>query len=154
MTRLEKKNHRCSAYLGIVLASQMQLVLEFEADKTRESGLGPASTAEQLRIRGVLAHSVERSVRNRQAGGSKPPYSTFPPLEVSGAPAVGWGFFAIKADFHGNPLAARQRVRVVKEIDSKSIGLCPRGFKSRRCRVFRVFFSLARRTNTTSVSSV
>ena len=27
-----------------------------------------------------------------------------------------------------------QRVRVVKEMDSKSIGLCPRGFESLRCR--------------------
>ena len=30
----------------------------------------------------------------------------------------------------------RQRVRVVKEVDSKSTGLCPREFKSRRCRIF------------------
>ena len=30
----------------------------------------------------------------------------------------------------------RQRVRVVKEVDSKSTGLCPREFKSRRCRSF------------------
>ncbi len=30
----------------------------------------------------------------------------------------------------------RQRVRVVKEVDSKSTGLCPREFKSRRCRFF------------------
>ena len=29
-----------------------------------------------------------------------------------------------------------QRVRVVKEVDSKSTGLCPREFKSRRCRFF------------------
>ena len=29
---------------------------------------------------------------------------------------------------------AGQRVRVVKETDSKSVGLCPREFKSRRCR--------------------
>ena len=28
----------------------------------------------------------------------------------------------------------RQRVRVVKETDSKSVGLCPRESKSRRCR--------------------
>src|SRR5206468_2733318 len=28
----------------------------------------------------------------------------------------------------------RQRVRVVKEVDSKSTGLCPREFKSCRCR--------------------
>ena len=28
-------------------------------------------------LKGGLAHSVERSVRNRQAGGSKPPFSTF-----------------------------------------------------------------------------
>ena len=33
----------------------------------------------------------------------------------------------------------RQRVRVVKEVDSKSTGLCPREFKSRRCR--SLFFS-------------
>ena len=30
--------------------------------------------------------------------------------------------------------ATWQRVRVVKEMDSKSIGLCPRGFESLRCR--------------------
>ena len=30
----------------------------------------------------------------------------------------------------------RHRVRVVKEVDSKSTGLCPREFKSRRCRWF------------------
>ena len=29
-----------------------------------------------------------------------------------------------------------QRVRVVKEVDSKSTGLCPREFKARRCRSF------------------
>ena len=33
-------------------------------------------------------------------------------------------------------LIPRQRVRVVKEVDSKSTGLCPREFKSRRCRSF------------------
>jgi hypothetical protein len=32
-----------------------------------------------------------------------------------------------------------QRVRVVKEVDSKSTGLCPREFKSRRCRMFFAF---------------
>jgi hypothetical protein len=30
----------------------------------------------------------------------------------------------------------RHRVRVVKEVDSKSTGLCPREFESRRCRFF------------------
>ena len=33
----------------------------------------------------------------------------------------------------------RQCVRVVKEVDSKSTGLCPREFKSRRCRFFCLF---------------
>ena len=39
----------------------------------------------------------------------------------------------------------RQRGRVVKAIDSKSIGLCPREFESRRCRffVFPVLFFTA-----------
>ena len=32
-------------------------------------------------------------------------------------------------------LPAWQRVRVVKKMDSKSIGLCPRGFESCRCRL-------------------
>ncbi len=31
--------------------------------------------------------------------------------------------------------SARQCVRVVKEMDSKSIGLCPQGFESPRCRL-------------------
>ena len=35
-----------------------------------------------------------------------------------------------------------QRVRVVKEVDSKSTGLCPREFKSRRCRFFLFAFVL------------
>ena len=34
----------------------------------------------------------------------------------------------------------RHYVRVVKEIDSKSIGLCPQGFKSPWCRYFCVCF--------------
>ena len=32
--------------------------------------------------------------------------------------------------------APRQCVRVVKEMDSKSIGLCPQGFESPRCRLY------------------
>ena len=38
----------------------------------------PIATCEQRKgtVVGGLAHSVERSVRNRQAGGSKPPSST------------------------------------------------------------------------------
>ena len=35
-------------------------------------------------------------------------------------------------------LSMRQRDRVVKVMDSKSIGLCPQGFESPRCRSFLV----------------
>ena len=35
------------------------------------------------------------------------------------------------------PLLQRHRVRAVKEMDSKSIGLCPQGFESPRCRLPR-----------------
>ena len=45
-------------------------------------------------------------------------------------------------------LIPRQRVRVVKEVDSKSTGLCPREFKSRRCR--SLFFSLHQRVHPAS----
>ena len=38
--------------------------------------------------------------------------------------------------------AVRHYVRVVKEIDSKSIGLCPQGFKSPWCRFSFAFFHL------------
>ena len=34
----------------------------------------------------------------------------------------------------GRSTSARQCVRVVMEMDSKSIGLCPQGFESPRCR--------------------
>jgi hypothetical protein len=37
---------------------------------------------------GGLAHSVERSVRNRQAGGSKPPSSTFSFVAVRKLPRL------------------------------------------------------------------
>jgi hypothetical protein len=41
--------------------------------------------------------------------------------------------------------SARQRVRMVKEMDSKSIGLCPQGFESPHCRSprFQCCFHLA-----------
>ena len=38
------------------------------------------------------------------------------------------------------PCEYRQRVRVVKELVLKANGLCPREFKSRRCRIFSFFF--------------
>ena len=70
----------------------------------------------RMSVSGGLAHSVERSVRNRQAGGSKPPSSTT--------------FFVLPFR-----VMTRQRVRVVKELVLKANGLCPREFKSRRCRL-------------------
>ena len=41
---------------------------------------------------------------------------------------------------HGGSIGiyGRQCVRVVKESDSKSDGLCPRGFESLRCRFYLV----------------
>ena len=38
-----------------------------------------------------------------------------------------------------NYIVVRHRVRVVKEIDLKSIGLCPRRFKPCRCRFILSF---------------
>ena len=43
--------------------------------------------------------------------------------------------FRLKLEGAGDAcLPLRQCVRVVKEMDSKSIGLCPQGFESPRCR--------------------
>ena len=54
--------------------------------------------------------------------------------KVAGSsPACGL-FYALC--FVGLDFPVWQRVRVVKEVDSKSTGLCPREFKSRRCRLF------------------
>ena len=113
---------------------------------------------------GGLAHLVERSVRNRQAGGSKPPSSTafcFLCIHRGGREAgredwiccfvelfVYWGWtahpsfhlFCTVDIFFVYLCVFRQRVRVVKELVLKANGLCPREFKSRRCRFFLFVF--------------
>jgi hypothetical protein len=50
-----------------------------------------------------------------------------------------WSIFVVQNDelnsrSNFDVFFTRQRVRVVKEVDSKSTGLCPREFKSRRRR--------------------
>ena len=39
-----------------------------------------------------------------------------------------------RVHIHPRSTKSRQCVRAVKEMDSKSIGLCPQGFESPRCR--------------------
>ena len=60
---------------------------------------------------------------------------------VGSSPTVGGlcfdvaSFLELLADARGKTeVHERQCVRVVKESDSKSDGLCPRGFESPRCR--------------------
>ena len=113
---------------------------------------------------GGLAHLVERSVRNRQAGGSKPPSSTVfffvhtqrgdPQEDRTSAFLFCWTFCLLGMDRASQfpPIlyscniflvclcVFRQRVRVVKELVLKANGLFPREFKSRRCRSFLFVF--------------
>ena len=62
-----------------------------------------------------------------------------PPLEfrdVAAAPEGSPAKLQLACDIgNGGSVSARQCVRVVKEMDSKSIGLCPQGFESPRCRL-------------------
>ena len=55
---------------------------------------------------------------------------------AAGQAAGGWAVSKQDPEFEmRRPLSHRHCVRAVKEMDSKSIGLCPQGFESPRCRL-------------------
>ena len=55
-------------------------------------------------------------------------------LKLFAGPTTGQAVRSTWARESGRRAARRQRAGVVNGIDSKSIGLCPREFKSHRCR--------------------
>jgi hypothetical protein len=97
-----------------------------------------ANTTGNMYVRGIS--SLGRAVGSQSAGrGIETPIFHF---------FVFWGWKAhpilhilLTLDtFFVSQCVNRQRVRVVKELVLKANGLCPREFKSRRCRFFSSFF--------------
>ena len=76
------------------------------------------------------------------------------PVRDSSACPLGGGS---RAHIHSQDTKSRQCVRAVKEMDSKSIGLCPQGFESPRCRSCSLLLdtcaSESRRTNLIAIDS-
>ena len=81
---------------------------------------------------GELAQSVECVVCNDEARGSKPRFST---LLALGAEILSTSPRHQDRNPASPPFTRRWHLgRVVKAVDSKSTGLCPRKFESCRCR--------------------
>ena len=88
-----------------------------------------------------LAQVVERGADNTEVTGSRPVWiislSYIASIAQLGERKT--EVLEVPRSIRGGSIYFGQRVRVVKETDLKSVGLCPRRFKSCRCRFHSLY---------------